>query len=65
MGKWRYGVILDAGSSGTRVHIYRWLNAAKARQKGDEEELQSLPVSHQEEVDEEDTPGYLYFWRQT
>ncbi|KAF2009953.1 putative nucleoside diphosphatase [Aaosphaeria arxii CBS 175.79] len=43
MGKWRYGVILDAGSSGTRVHIYRWLNSDKARSKASEEELQSLP----------------------
>lgn len=27
----RWGVILDAGSSGTRVHVYKWLNVAKAR----------------------------------
>jgi len=44
MGKWRYGVILDAGSSGTRVHIYRWLNSDKARAKADEAQLHSLPV---------------------
>ncbi|KAH7355293.1 nucleoside phosphatase family-domain-containing protein [Rhexocercosporidium sp. MPI-PUGE-AT-0058] len=43
MGKWRWGVILDAGSSGTRVYIYRWLNAAKAIHKADPEDLQSLP----------------------
>ncbi|KAM0145174.1 hypothetical protein ACHAP3_000296 [Botrytis cinerea] len=43
MGKWRYGVILDAGSSGTRVHIYRWLNSAKALQNPDALTLQSLP----------------------
>ncbi|KAA8571015.1 hypothetical protein EYC84_000383 [Monilinia fructicola] len=43
MGKWRYGVILDAGSSGTRVHIYRWLNSAKALQNPDPITLQSLP----------------------
>jgi len=43
MGKWRYGVILDAGSSGTRVHIYRWLNSARAAQDADAHELQSLP----------------------
>ncbi|KAH8705446.1 putative nucleoside diphosphatase [Talaromyces proteolyticus] len=43
MGKWRYGVILDAGSSGTRVHIYRWLNNSKARQGASPQELKSLP----------------------
>lgn len=43
MGKWRYGVILDAGSSGTRVHIYRWLDSAIARQSRNETELHSLP----------------------
>ena len=44
MGKWRYGVILDAGSSGTRVHIYRWLNASIAREGASSKELHSLPV---------------------
>ncbi|KAI9841449.1 MAG: Golgi apyrase [Thelocarpon superellum] len=43
MGKWRYGVILDAGSSGTRVHIYKWLDSAKVRRKASAKELQSLP----------------------
>jgi len=36
-------VILDAGSSGTRVHVYRWLNAARARQEADADELLGLP----------------------
>ncbi|CAE7200069.1 hypothetical protein P3342_010377 [Pyrenophora teres f. teres] len=44
MGKWRYGVVLDAGSSGTRVHIYRWLNNNAARQKASDAQLHSLPV---------------------
>lgn len=34
-------MVLDAGSSGTRVHIYRWLKSDKARKKG--KELHKLP----------------------
>lgn len=36
-------MILDAGSSGTRVHVYRWLNTARARQDAKEGELSNLP----------------------
>ncbi|KAE9986017.1 hypothetical protein EG328_006568 [Venturia inaequalis] len=43
MGKWRYGVILDAGSSGTRVYVYKWLNNARARKDAGSDKLQALP----------------------
>ncbi|KAI1813137.1 nucleoside phosphatase family-domain-containing protein [Poronia punctata] len=41
--KWRYGVVLDAGSSGTRLHIYRWKDPSRVLKHATVEELNSLP----------------------
>lgn len=41
--KHSYGVVLDAGSSGTRVYVYEYKNAAYVRGKDDKEELARLP----------------------
>ncbi|KAL8910519.1 MAG: hypothetical protein Q9171_004215 [Xanthocarpia ochracea] len=43
MVKWRFGVILDAGSSGTRLHIYKWIDPSNLRKVAGTDNLQSLP----------------------
>ncbi|KAL8731634.1 MAG: hypothetical protein Q9166_003322 [cf. Caloplaca sp. 2 TL-2023] len=42
MVKWRFGVILDAGSSGTRLHVYKWVDPSDVRKAAGTDNLQSL-----------------------
>lgn len=37
------GVILDAGSSGTRMHVYRWADAIASQKHASKQELSRLP----------------------
>ncbi|RKU45834.1 Golgi apyrase [Coniochaeta pulveracea] len=58
----RYGVILDAGSSGTRLHIYKWKDPAKERHEADADELKSLPeIKTRKEWTKKIRPGVSTF----
>ncbi|GAB1319038.1 Golgi apyrase [Madurella fahalii] len=60
--KWRWGVILDAGSSGTRLHIYQWKDPEKALKSASTEELRSLPkLTTEKEWTKKIRPGVSTF----
>lgn len=55
-------MVLDAGSSGTRVHVYRWLRNAVARSDADADELKSPPeIKTKEEWVKKIHPGVSSF----
>lgn len=51
----------DGSRQGTRLHVYRWLEASKARKNADEKHLHSLPeLKTQKKWTQKVHPGRLW-----
>ncbi|CAR24325.1 apyrase [Lachancea thermotolerans CBS 6340] len=58
----QYGVVIDAGSSGSRVYIYKWQDPAYTSKVGDTENLYSVPrISLSKEWTTKTSPGLSSF----
>jgi Golgi apyrase len=59
----KYGIVIDSGSSGSRVQIYSWPDSQEVKKRSkDSLELRSVPQVHQQEDwNEKITPGVSTF----